>query len=323
MRVLLVRLDGVGDAAVCTPLLAGLRAAGHDVGVALTTRNAGIFAPDAIVAEHVLERIPWPAHGSTAESNARARAEIAAMRYDVALIASEEPEAYALAAPIPVRRGFTTGWARPLKTLWVRSKLTRAVDRSQRVGGEDEHEAEVLYRLGAGLVREPRAPTERAALREVLIGVDLPAHAPNDAPARAPAGIVLQAGPKWRAVGVPDDVQRAIVERLAPNGLRVVAGPGEAEDVRAATGVAPETFGDLRAWMRALDEATVVVTVDTGAAHVAGMLGRSVVDVFPDEHFEAHVRRWRPWVSAYRAFRASDVRGGAGAALAETVLDGF
>src|ERR1700740_2938076 len=137
MRVLLVRLDGIGDAAVCTPLVAALRSAGHDVGVALTTRNAGLFAPSAILAEHVLERIPWPAHGSTPESTARARAEIAAQRYDVALIASEEPEAVDLAAPIPRRVGFATGWTRPLKTLWVRLRTTRVVDRSQRVGGDE------------------------------------------------------------------------------------------------------------------------------------------------------------------------------------------
>ena len=55
MRVLLVRLDGIGDAAVCTPLIVALLEAGHEVGVALTTRNAGIFAPhgtpQAVVAQ--------------------------------------------------------------------------------------------------------------------------------------------------------------------------------------------------------------------------------------------------------------------------------
>ena len=115
MRVLLVRLDGIGDAAVCVPLIAALRDAGHEVGVALTTRNAGVFAPGAILAEHVLERIPWPAHGSTAQSTARANSEITALKYDVALIASEEPEAYALAAQIPERVGFTTGWSAPVE----------------------------------------------------------------------------------------------------------------------------------------------------------------------------------------------------------------
>jgi ADP-heptose:LPS heptosyltransferase len=316
MRVLLVRLDGIGDAAVCTPLLAALRDAGHDVGVALTTRNAGLFAPSAIVAEHVLERIPWPAHGSTAETTERARAEIAAQGYEVALIASEEPEAFALAAPIAARIGFTTGWARPLKTLWVRARTTRAVTRTQRPGGDEGHEVEVLYRLGtaAELVREDAPIADPARLRPLLAG---------SRPRTAGDHVVLQAGPKWAATGVPDDVVAGIVARLDPYGVRVVAAPGEAEEVRRGLGVVPETFADLRQWVALLDGARCVVTVDTGAAHVAGMLGTPVIDVFPDAHYTAQVRRWRPWASPYRALRASQVLGGAGAPLVEAVVDGI
>jgi ADP-heptose:LPS heptosyltransferase len=315
VRVLLVRLDGIGDAVVCTPLLVALRDAGHEVGVALTTRNAGLFAPRAIVAEHVLERIPWPAHGSTPESTARANAEIAAMRYDVALIASEEPEAFLLAAPIPERVGFTTDWARPLKTLWVRSRTTRTVSRSQRAGGEEAHEAEVMYRLGAGLVCDGAPPSDRRDLRRALL-------ADPDAQVRDATNIIVQAGPKWLGAGVERATLRAVLDRLAPY-ARVVAAPGEAQAVLELTGVAPQTFPTLRAWVEALSRADLVVSVDTGAAHVAGMLCARVVDVFPDAGFPAQVRRWRPWAAPYRAFRASEVSGGAGSAFIETILDGF
>jgi ADP-heptose:LPS heptosyltransferase len=321
MRVLLVRLDGIGDAAVCVPLVAALREAGHEIGVALTTRNAGLFAPAALAAQHVLERIPWPAHGSTPESTARARAEIAAMRYDVALIASEEPEAFALAAGIPERAGFTTGLARPVKSLWVRARTTRTVSRSQRAGGEDAHEAEVLYRLGAGLVREPQPPANAARLRPLLLGAEH-AGAGNDDSGEQ-RRVIVQAGPKWTASGVPAGVQRASFARLDAAGARVIAAPSDAEWVREHLGVAPETFASLRDWVRALANAAPLVTVDTGAAHVAGMIGVPVVDIFPDAGFERQVRRWRPWASAYRAFRASDVDGGPGSRFIETVLDGF
>jgi ADP-heptose:LPS heptosyltransferase len=312
MRVLLVRLDGIGDAAVCVPLIAALREAGHGVGIAATTRNAGLFAGDALIAEHVLERIAWPAHGSTPDSTARAAAEIAALRYDVALIASEEPEAFALAAPARERVGFTTGWSRPFKTLWVRGRTTRTVSRSQRIGREDAHEVEIIYRLGAGFVRRAEPTTDVAQLAAQL-AVPSP---------RTRSGIVLQAGPKWSASGVADDALRAIVVRLAPRGLRVVAAPSDAVAAGSALGVAVETFADLRAWVGALDAAATVVTVDTGAAHVAGMLGVPIVDVFPDAHYDAQVRRWRPWASPYRALRASELRGGAAAELIESIVDG-
>ena len=313
MRILLVRLDGIGDAAVCTPLLEALRAAGHAVGMALTTRNAGLFAPGVLLAEHVLERIPWPAHGSTPASRAGALAEIAAAAYDVALIASEEPEAFALAAPVPRRVGFTTGWARPFKTLWVRGRTTAQVDRSQRLGGEDAHEVEVLYRLGRGLVGEPRPPADPVRLRPLLLA----------GPVAVRGDVVLQAGPKWAAAGVPDAALRATVERLRPAGLRILAAPADAAAVEAALGVVPQTFARLHDWVAALDAARAVVTVDTGAAHVAGMLGTPVVDVFPDAGFPVQVRRWRPWAAPARTLRASEVAGGAGAALVEAVRDGF
>jgi ADP-heptose:LPS heptosyltransferase len=312
MRVLLVRLDGIGDAAVCVPLVAALREAGHEVGIASTTRNAGLFVPGTLIAEHVLERVPWPRHGSTADSFVRALGGIAEARYDVALIASEEPEAFALAAQVRRRVGFTTGWSRPFKTLWVRLRTTRTVSRSQRVGGEDAHEVEIMFRLGAGLVRRAEPSADAAQLALLLV----------EPSSRVRSGILLQAGPKWASSGVADDALRAIVERLAPRGLRVVASRAEAAAAGAALGVMPQTFDDLRAWVEAIDAAATVVTVDTGAAHVAGMLGVPVVDVFPDEHFEAQVRRWRPWASPYRALRASELRGGASAALIESIVDG-
>ncbi len=315
MRILLVRLDGIGDAAVCTPLIVALLEAGHEVGVALTTRNAGLFAPGALVAEHVLERIPWPAHGSTPESTARANAEIASMRYDIALIASEEPEAFLLAEHIPERVGITTDWARPLKTLWVRSRTTRTVRRAPGFGRETAHEAEVLYRLGAGLVRESDPPSDRWRMRPALL-------ADPDARVLDGTNIIVQAGPKWLEVGVAGETLRAVLERLAPY-ARVVAAPGDARAMRDLTGVTPQTFPTLRAWVEALGRADLVVSVDTGAAHVAGMLCPRVVDVFPDQRFEAQVRRWRPWAAPYRAFRASEVSGGAGSAFIETILDGF
>ncbi|MDB5073350.1 MAG: hypothetical protein JWM87_4461 [Candidatus Eremiobacteraeota bacterium] len=317
MRILLVRLDGIGDAAVCVPLVAALREAGHEIGVALTTRNAGLFAPEAIVAQHVLERIPWPAHGSTPESTARAAAEIAAMRYDVALIASEEPEAFALAAPVRERVGFTTGWARPLKTLWARARTTRTVSRSQRIGREDAHEVEVMYRLGAGLVREPAPPADSERLREVLCGSGPDTFGAGDKPE-----LIIQAGPKWIASGVAPETLRNVLTRLSRY-ARIVAAPGEAGAVRDLTGIVPQTYPSLRAWVQAVGRCHTVVSVDTGAAHVAGMLCPRVIDVFPDAHFEVQVRRWRPWASRFRAFRASEIDGGPHSRLIEALFDAF
>jgi ADP-heptose:LPS heptosyltransferase len=297
-RVLVVRLDGIGDALACTPLLAALRHAGHEVSLALSDRNAEIFARETAAATHVLERIPWPRHGSTALSRARAEAEIAAQRYDVALIASEEPEAYELAASVPVRIGFTTGWAKPLKSIWINRRVTTAIRRAATVRGANVHEVEMLFGLGASLVP---APPERdpAKLRPLIVGdVALPER----------DGIVVQLGAKWKTLGVADDVLARVTALLAGRGARFIAAPDERDAVSAQLpALDVEAPPSTRAWVATIDAAALLVSPDTGAAHLAGMLGVPVVDVFPDKDFDVQTRRWQPWASSSIVVRASEL----------------
>ena len=297
-RVLLVRLDGIGDALVCTPLIAALRAAGHELGLVLSDRNAGVFAAGTAMATHVLERIPWPRHGSTPLSRARADAQIALRRYDVALIASEEPEAYDLAAPVPRRIGFTTGWAKPLKSLWIKRRVTTAVPRAATVNGADAHEAEILLRLGAGIVTPP-PERDAARLRPWITG-------PVPVPPRA--GLLVQLGPKWNALGVADAALQLLMATLRERGARFIAAPGERDAMCAQfPALAVDAPATTRDWIAAVDAAGALVSPDTGAAHLAGMIGVPVVDVFPDAGFDAQTRRWRPWASSSIVVRASEL----------------
>ena len=267
-RVLLVRLDGIGDALVCTPLISALRDAGHEVGLALSDRNAGVFAVGTAIATHVLTRIPWPQHGSTPDSRAQADAEIAIQHYDVALIASEEPEAYELAAPIPQRIGFTTGWAKPFKSAWIKRRVTTAIPRAATVRGADAHEAEILLRHG----------------------------------------VLVQLGAKWNALGVADALLQRLASALRERGARFIAAPAERIAMQTQfPALTVEAPPGTRDWIAAVDAAAALVSPDTGAAHLAGMIGVPVVDVFPDAHFDAQTRRWRPWASSSIVVRASEL----------------
>ncbi|GAC1413714.1 MAG: hypothetical protein NVSMB64_23980 [Candidatus Velthaea sp.] len=289
-------MDGIGDALVCAPLIVALRDAGHTVGIALSDRNAGIFEAAPFSALHVLERIPWPQHGSTPASAAQARAEIAASKYDIAVIVSEEPEAYALARDIPKRIGFITGWAKPFKSVWARMQLTTAVLRAARVGSEREHEAEIVFRLGHGLHAEAAPTRDAHRLRPLFRSCAVPAR----------THIVMQCGAKWEMVGVPHTDVRAIAERLAQCGARRIISPADA----AANGVAGvEVLASLAEWKAAIYGARAVLTPDTGAAHLAGMLGVPAVDVFPDADAAAQIARWHPWAAPYTALTSSEARG--------------
>ncbi len=295
-----------------------MRDAGHTLGIALSDRNRDIFAPGVFAARHVLDRIPWPKHGSTAESTRIARAEIVAARYDVALIASEEPEAYELARGIPQRIGFTAvGWAKPLKAVWVRGKLTVPVERGASVGAESAHEAEIIFRLaaGTGLHTETEPTRDPRRLRPLILSGPPPA-----APDREP--VVVQLGEKWSTLGVDHATAGAIVGSLSARGARLVVSATEESWAAGLSAGAPfMVCWSVTGWKRVIAGARVVVTPDTGAAHLAGMLGIPVVDCFPDAGARAQIARWHPWAAPYTAFVASDLRGGAGVARIERAVD--
>lgn len=304
MKILLVRLDGIGDALACTPLVAALRDAGHQLGIALTQRNAAIFARDAFAWTHVLERRPWPAHGHAVRDFTSTIEAAAAIGYELALVASEEHDAYTLAERCAPRRiGFINGWEKPLKSLLVRRRLTHAIVRPAALQRTRAHEVEMLFALGAGLHDEAVPTRDVARLRPLVVDGKRSA-------AQSLAPIAVQLSVKWSAMGIDRAQLGAWIRALrATAPVRLIASSTEAGEigaVREFLGDAAETIdatvfaGDegMRAWKRAIADAGALLTPDTGAAHVAGMSGTPCVDLFPDEPLvRIQMLRWAPWAS--------------------------
>lgn len=301
--MLLVRADGIGDALVCAPLLAALQAAGHAVGAVLGMANRTIFAGGALARVHALDRVPWPAHGSTPASRAQALGEVRAARYDVAIVASEEIEAYTFArdAGIAARVGFVNGWSKPLKSLQVRTLLTRAIVRPASATRAREHEVETLFRLGAGFVTERMPTRDVARLRALVLDPDAAEpHLANDV-----RPIVVQATAKFVAAGLDRAAFVACARRLRARGddvlvvgddARLLAEIARASDARSAG------LCDVATWKRTIAGARALVTGDSGAAHIAGMTGVPTVDAFAPGAATAYdIRRWSPWAAPYRA----------------------
>ncbi len=308
MKILVVRLDGIGDALACTPLIAALRSAGHELGIALTQRNAAVFARATFAWTHVLRRRSWPAHGHAPSDVETTVTAAQLIGYDLALVASEEPDAYVLARRSAKRSvGFINGWEKPLKSLATRRNLDRAIVRSASAKRAREHEVETLFRLGEGLHGEAMPPRDPARLSGLVVDVDgggVSARAAN-------APIAVQLGPKWAKVGIERAQLGGIVRQLRVLGpVRLLVSGEEAGEIRAlreflddAETIDATVFdGDegMRAWKRAIAEARVLVSTDTGAAHVAGMTGTACVDLFPDVPWvRAEIVRWEPWAAPH------------------------
>ncbi len=297
MKVLLVRADGIGDALACAPLIAALRDAGHTVGAVLGTRNREAFSRDAFAHVHSLERIPWPAHGSMPASRKRALAEARGAAYDVALIASEEIDAYTFArdAGIATRVGFVNGWDKPFKSAYVGSLLTRSLMRAGSAKRAQGHEAETLFALGHGLHGEARPTRDLARLRRLVL----------DAPPETHDSVAVQVSGKFARFGLDVAAYGALARRLAAAQGPVLLLGDESdliERVAREAGVAGETRLDVVAWKARLAGSRAVVTPDSGAAHVAGFVGVPCVDCFaPHAATVRDIVRWRPWASPFRA----------------------
>src|SRR5579864_900241 len=299
-RILLVRLDGLGDALACVPALEGLRraCAGARFGAVCSRENCALFSSDR------MERV----HVYAGEPDAELLAGLRAAGYTDALIATEEPVGYRLAAASGARRrvGFWHRFEKTFKSLWQFLQLTDRVYRPAAWIAQPEHEVAALYRLAERLGARRPIPNDAALLRPWL-NVTPPT---PTAPADRARVLALQVTPKlasggWGpaaiagftaaaldastfdrcrllAAAADEGLARSIMEQL-PRGL-VAAG--------RAILVPP---ADLAGWLGEIRASDALVTPDTGAAHAAGMLGVPVVDLFDPERYDQLSRQWRPW----------------------------
>ena len=297
---MLVRVDGIGDALACLPLAVGLRDAGHAISALLTTRNAGVFAQRTFEAVHVVERIPWPKHGYTPATWRTALGDSRAAGYDIALVASEEPAAYAFArqAGIARRVGFHNGLQKPLKSWLVRRQLTRAIYRPAAQAEAPRHEVEVMYDLGRDLVGESEPTRDAKRLRELILESDVrSSHIP-----------AVQVTGKWLSPQRSEGAVRSWFAALGKAGQWAgfcsEAERGLGERLGAAAGLQMQYFASVKEWKEAIAAAPYLITPDTGAAHVAGMLATPTTDLFEAAGYTVQAARWSPWCGskALRAF---------------------
>jgi ADP-heptose:LPS heptosyltransferase len=271
-RVLLVRYDGVGDTVVAAPLLAALLDAGHEVGI--------VFRPDLIRAHGVAD-IEQP-HSILEDIKARA--------YEIALIATEKPYGYTLAksAGIPKRIGFWNGFEKPFKGLWVRGLCTGV--RLRGMSFATRHEAETLFSLGRGLHSEEQPTRDVERLRHLFTRAQKPRQ----------NALAVQITPKWKN----DDALEpflAYVQRLAQHTeVRLIGAASEEAflaEVERRGGIGVERHQEIGSWIERIAFSRALLTPDTGAAHVAGMTGTPVIDIFPSKANRAFRARWCPWAS--------------------------
>jgi len=292
--VLVIRLDAIGDALALTPLLAAFRDAGIATDLVLRGVNARVFSSRAARAIYIA---PFALRSSTPANRKAIEAfgeSLAPNNYTHIIVATEDPGGYRLAHAVgaPERIGFSNGWGKPLKSLWVRSLLNRVLVRSAGLDSNAPHECEVLFSLGRSLVTETSPTRELPRLRPLVLERDV----------SRGERIAFQITDKWERLGIPlEDVARALRAAADVGNVRAIAPEREgnyASRIVEAAGIGVERFSELEPWKAAIAGAAALVAPDSGALHVAGMVGTPTVAVFPPlRDLALQSARWSPWAA--------------------------
>lgn len=112
--------------------------------------------------------------------------------------------------------------------------------------------------------------------------------------------IVVHLGRRWFRDGSTLPATLAIVKRLASFAPVVITCARECEDVAPAFEAAGDAVALLRRlpfhpWAAVFERARIVVTVDTGATHVASAVRRPTVVAFEHRYFRLNSQEWAPY----------------------------
>lgn len=291
MRILLSRTDRIGDLVLSTPAIATVRASFPEAHLAIVTSeyNSVVMERNDDVDELIILRKGF-----------RPRALTSRLRgYDVAIALAPRAADLKLvgATRAPLRIGYTyerRWFARLTAGLYVNRTMISEADPA--LCDRDPHRVvrhEVVQLLDLVAL---------AGAHRRVIGLRLDVTDEDRAAARGlpDAPIVLHLGRRWFSEGSTLEGTLAIVERLAALAPVVITCARDCEHVASAfetSGFVARLLRNLpfHEWAAVLERGRVVVTVDTGATHVASAVRRPTVVAFEHRYFRLNSQEWSPY----------------------------
>ncbi|MGA2391722.1 MAG: glycosyltransferase family 9 protein [Candidatus Lustribacter sp.] len=291
-RILLSRLDRVGDLILSTPAIATVRRAfpRARITIACSEYNAVVVehSPD-VDAVACLPPFTAPQKFGATFRGADLAIALAPNAADMRLVA---------ATRAPRRIGYTYE-RRYLTRLIARRWLTDCL-----ISNADPDKCERdPHRIVMHEVNQVLALAQRAGATEIVpdlrvVITDADRAAVTDFP---PDPVIIHLGRRWTEHGSTAASLLELFRQLRPLGRPLVATYGAdavelAGAVRAA-GVADRVAGGLTfgQWAAAFERAACIVTIDTGATHVASAVKRPTIVLFEHTYFWLNSQEWSPY----------------------------
>jgi ADP-heptose:LPS heptosyltransferase len=291
LKILLSRTDRIGDLILSTPAIATVRNSfpGAHVTMVASPYNEVVMERN----DDVDELLVLPREIKPAKFGARQR------DYDIAIALAPRAIDFQLvgATRARLRVGYTyeRRWlARLTAPLYVNSLMVSEADpelserNPQRIVRHEVVQLLDLVGLAGAHNRIERlrldiAEEDRVTAREL----------PDDA-------IVLHLGMRWFLRGSTLESTLLLVERLATIAPVVITCAKECEEIAPVFERTGHVYRLLRRlpfhqWAAVFERARVVVTVDTGATHVASAVQRPLVVAFEHRYFRLNSQEWAPY----------------------------
>ena len=297
-RIVLIRTDRVGDLVLSTPAIGSFRRSWPSAHVTMVVTD--YTEPVVRHNPDVDSIVVIGSKGSPA-----ARAAIVAASRDADLVAALAPRTpdyvYAAWTRAPRRIGYVYR-RRYLSRLAAAVMLTDHCISDADPAIADRHPERPV----AHEVQQVQALVRLAGGSTIVDELVLRVHGDDDAFARScvPDGaIAVNLAPRWFLPNFGIDAMIALLRRLASERRDIVVTygndvPDAAARLRDAV-LAPNVtwLGELPLlrWAAVLGRCGVVVTVDTGATHVASAMGIPVVVAFERTYFRLSSQEWAPW----------------------------
>ncbi len=290
-RILLSRTDRIGDLILSTPAIATVRASFPQAHVAMVVSpyNGVVMERNGDVDELiVLPREIEPSAFGRSLRGYDAAIALAPRAVDLRLVGATR-------APLRVGYTYERRWlARLTAPLYVNRLMISEADPElceRRPGRLVRHEVVQLLDLVA---------LAGATRRVDRLRLDITDADRDIARALPPNPIVLHLGQRWFRNGSTLPATLAIVRRISSYAPVVITCARECEDAAPAFEAAGDAVRLLRGlpfhqWAAVFECARLVVTVDTGATHVASAVRRPTVVAFEHRYFRLNSQEWAPY----------------------------
>jgi ADP-heptose:LPS heptosyltransferase len=290
MRILLSRTDRIGDLILSTPAIASVRASFPDAHITMITSpyNRIVMERNTDVDELIdLPREVKPAAFGAAFRDASIAIALAPRVQDLQLVGATR-------APLRVGYTYVRRWiARLTLSLYCNRTTISPADPDlceREPGRVVSHEVDQLLDLVALAGANVRVPDLR---------LDIRAADRASLAALPPAPIVLHLGMRWFTTGSTLASTLALAAALTDLGEPLVLSCAQECDDYAATfraaGHTVLTHLPFFTWAALFERARCVVTVDTGATHVASAVRRPTLVAFEHRYFRLNSQEWAPY----------------------------